>query len=118
MVKLTSSDYKKLRTRKRRRAEYKYKHHLKNLNQAAGYWGYYPTVPVDKNGYMVGWIEESKGHKIAYYKRTYSSNGRKGAHHFCKMQSNRAVRKFVSRYAGRINKGCSYRKYWDKSHWI
>lgn len=95
-AKLTPTDYKKLRTRKRRNAENKYKRHLKLLSDYHG--GIWRTV----------YLNECENGK-SYYKRVYRDRYSCAYGTDYKKISNRSVR----RYKGEIPDGGKYRYIFD-----
>lgn len=96
-VKLTPSEYRKMRTRKRRIAENRYKLRLKQLSEHSC-----------RGMYSTAYSEESENGK-SYYKRLYRSKYSWGYRANYKKISNRRVR----RYNGEIADGGSYRRIFD-----
>lgn len=112
-MKLTATDYKKLRRREHLKKDAQYKSHLKFR---ADYCNYYPSMvlPRDKNGNNL-WIAKSfpewsdNKKDIAYYKRYYRGNHNGSRYQFYKKYANRVMR----RYKEEIHKGGSYKKCFD-----
>ncbi len=95
-AKLTPADYKKMRTRKRRNAENKYKRHLKLLSDyPCGIW-------------HTAYLYECENGKF-YYRRLYRDRYSYAYGTDYKKISNRSVR----RYKGEISDGGKYRYIFD-----
>ena len=96
-AKLTSTDYKKMCTRKRRSAENKYKLHLKRLSE------YSCNIILPAT-----FLYECENGKL-YYKRLYRDRYSYGYMINYKRIANRRVRQ----YKGKISGGCGYRRIFD-----
>lgn len=112
-MKLTATDYKKLRRSERLKREIQYKSYLKILSN---HCNYYPSmvVPRDRDGNNLyiskkfpEWSDDEKD--IAYYKRYYRGNHNGNRYQFYKKYANKVVR----RYKGEIYKGNGYKKCFD-----
>lgn len=110
-VKLTATDYKKLRRRQRLERTAKHRSHLKFLAD-----NYYSSLaaPIDKDGNYVcisKWFPDLNDgdSDIAYYKRLYRGRCEGNWYQFYKKYANKVVRL----YRGEIHKGSSYKKCFD-----
>lgn len=113
IIKLTATDYKKLRRRKRREQNNQRKLYLVCLfNNSNSYPS--PVVTKDKERNYV-WVSKSfpkwsdDENSIAYYKHSYRGNHKENRYQFYKKYANRVVRK----YKGEIPSGCGYKKCFD-----
>lgn len=112
-MKLTATDYKKLRRREHLKKDAQYKSHLKFLS---AHYNCYPSmvVPRDRDGNNLyiskkfpEWSDDEKD--IAYYKRYYRGNHNGNRYQFYKKYANKVVR----RYKGEIHKGNGCKKCFD-----
>lgn len=108
-MKLTATDYKKLKKRKRIGYATRYKLHLKFLSDDCGCS---LVDPMDRDGNYI-WRSKFYGERsnkdIAYYKRQYHSCRRSNRYKFYKKYSNRIVR----RYKSDLKNGGNYRRCFD-----
>lgn len=96
-TKLTSTDYKKIKGKKRRRSENIYYERLRRLYQNTAGW--YPSTI----------IKVETGNQKYYYKRLYRDNHAGGRYKYHKKLSNRKIRHNKIP----ISKGGNYKKVYD-----
>lgn len=110
-MRLTATDYKKLRRRKRIKYNIRYKSHLKFLSDN---FKFYPPLvaPMSKNrdcAWRSGTYGLDDNIDIAYYKRLYRGTHKGNRYHFYKKYSNRVVR----RCKKEIKDGGNYKRCFD-----
>lgn len=105
IIKLTATDYKKLKRRKRLKNDIKYKSHIKTLADNCQ-WYPSPAILIDEIWIKeIGYADNPK----PYYKRLFRGRHKHNRYWFYKRYANRIVR----RYKGELHSGGSYKKCFD-----